>query len=370
MAPTLVLRALAAALAGAVITPAVMAPAAAAQPAIQAGHQLVGYLHASFGNGAGYVPIADVPQAWTVIDLAFADSTGDGTVVFTRCQPAECAGVESDADFQAGIRAQQAKGKKVVISIGGANGEVQLTNAAQATNFVTSVSAIIDRWGLDGVDIDFENQSLKLDAGDSDFAHPTTPVVVNLISALQQLKDRYGAGFMLTMAPETFFVQLGYQFYGPGPQGAQDPRAGAYLPVIYAMRDSLTLLTVQNYNSGPIMGLDNQYHQMGTAEFPIAMTDMLLAGFPVAGNTAHVFPALRPDQVAIGLPAGQNAGNGWLGPDRVTQALDCLTKGANCGSYATHGTHADLAGLMTWSVNWDRFGSWQFQNTFTGYFGQ
>jgi chitinase len=367
MAPTLVLRALAAtALAGAVIAPT----AAQAEPAIQAGHQLVGYLHASFGNGAGYVPIADVPDAWTVIDLAFADSTGNGNVVFNRCQPAECAGVESDQDFQAGIQAQQAKGKKVVISIGGANGEVQLTTAAQATNFVTSVSAIIDRWGLDGVDIDFENQSLKLDGGDSDFKNPTTPIVVNLISALQQLKDRYGNDFVLTMAPETFFVQLGYQFYGPGPQGAQDPRAGAYLPVIYAMRDSLTLLTVQNYNSGPIMGLDNQYHQMGGADFPIAMTDMLLAGFPVAGNASNAFPALRPDQVAIGLPAGQNAGNGWIGPDQVTQALDCLTKGSNCGAYAAHGTHADLAGLMTWSVNWDHFGGWQFQNTFTGYFGQ
>jgi chitinase len=366
MAAKLVLRALAAA---AVIAAAVTTPATA-QPQVQAGHQLVGYLHASFANGSGYVPIADVPDAWTVIDLAFADSTGNGNVVFNRCPASECAGVESDADFKAGIQAQQAKGKKVVISVGGANGEVQLTSAAQATNFVNSVSAIIDQWGLDGVDIDFENQSLKLDAGDADFAHPTTPIVVNLISALQQLKDRYGSGFVLTMAPETFFVQLGYQFYGPGPQGAQDARAGAYLPVIYAMRDSLTLLTVQNYNSGPIMGLDDQYHQMGTADFPIAMTDMLLAGFPVAGNTSHVFPALRPDQVAIGLPANANAGNGWIGPAQVTQTLDCLTKGSNCGSYATHGTHADMAGLMTWSVNWDRFTGWEFQNTFTGYFGQ
>ena len=211
---------------------------------------------------------------------------GNGNIVFNRCSASECAGVESDADFLAGIKAQQAKGKKVVISIGGANGEVQLTSAAAATNFVNSVSAIIDSWGLDGVDVDFENQSLSLQAGDSDFRSPTTPVVVNLISALKQLKARYGAKFVLTMAPETFFVQLGYQFYGPGPNNAQDPRAGAFLPVIYALRDSLTLLTVQDYNSGPIMGLDNQYHQMGGADFHIAMTDMLLTGFPVAGNTS------------------------------------------------------------------------------------
>ena len=47
-------------------------------------------------------------------------------------------------------------------------------------------------------------------------------MIVNLISALQSLKARYGAKFVLTMAPETFFVQLGYQFYGPGPNGSAD----------------------------------------------------------------------------------------------------------------------------------------------------
>jgi chitinase len=257
----------------------------------------------------------------------------------------------------------------VLISIGGANGEVQLTSAQSVTNFVTSVSAIIDRWGLNGVDIDFENQSLSLNAGDTDFKNPTTPVIVNLIAALQQLKARYGANFVLTMAPETFFVQLGYQFYGPGPNNAQDPRAGAFLPVIYAMRNSLTLLTVQDYNSGPITGLDNQFHTMGGADFHIAMTDMLLTGFPVAGKTTAMFPALAPSQVAIGVPANVNAGNGWIPEAQLDQALDCLTKGTSCGTYQTHGTHPDLRGLMTWSINWDHFNGFDFQNNFTSYFG-
>ncbi|HEX3780059.1 MAG TPA: glycosyl hydrolase family 18 protein [Pseudonocardiaceae bacterium] len=332
-------------------------------------HSLVGYLHESFGNGSGYLPIAQVPSAWNVIDLAFADSDGNGDISFTRCSAADCPGVESDADFEAGIKAQQAAGKKVLISIGGANGEVQLTSAAEATNFVNSTEAIIDKWGLDGVDIDFENQSLSLDAGDTDFKNPTTPVIVNLISALKQLKAHYGANFVLTMAPETFFVQLGYQFYGPGPNGAQDPRAGAFLPVIYALRDDLSLLTVQDYNSGPIMGLDNQYHTMGGADFHIAMTDMLLTGFPVAGNTSEMFPALAPSQVAIGVPANSEAGNGWIPDADLDQALDCLTKGTSCGSYQTHGVHPDLGGLMTWSINWDHYNNWDFQNNFTSYFG-
>lgn len=335
------------------------------------GHALVGYLHASFANGSGYTRMSDVPDSWDIIDLAFGEptSTTSGDIRFTRCPVTECPTVESDADFKAAIKAKQAAGKKVLISIGGQNGQVQLTTTAARDTFVSSVSKIIDTYGLDGLDIDFEGHSLSLDAADTNFKSPTTPVIVNLISALKTLKSKYGSTFVLTMAPETFFVQLGYQYYGTGKWGGQDPRAGAYLPVIYALRDDLTLLHVQDYNSGSIMGLDNQYHSMGGADFHIAMTDMLLTGFPVAGDANNVFPPLRPDQVAIGMPASTNAGNGYVAPSEVTKTRDCLTRKTNCGSYTTHGTWPGLRGLMTWSINWDRYGSWEFQRTFDGYFG-
>ncbi|MFJ3905912.1 chitinase [Streptomyces sp. NPDC090025] len=333
-------------------------------------HALVGYLHASFANGSGYTRMADVPDSWDVINLAFGEPTSvtSGDIRFKLCPATECPGVESEADFKAAIKAKQAAGKKVLISIGGQNGQVQLASTAARDTFVSSVSKIIDDYGLDGLDIDFEGHSLSLQTGDTDFRSPTTPVVVNLIQAVKTLKAKYGAKFVLTMAPETFFVQLGYQFYGSGPWGGQDPRAGAYLPVIHALRDDLTLLHVQDYNSGPIMGLDNQYHSMGGADFHIAMTDMLLTGFPVAGNTDRVFPALRPDQIAIGLPASTQAGNGYTTPAEVNKALDCLTKKTNCGTYQTHGTWPGLRGLMTWSINWDRFNGGEFSRNFDSYF--
>jgi chitinase len=334
-------------------------------------HALVGYLHATFANGSGYTRMADVPDSWDVIDLAFGEPTSvtSGDIRFNRCPVTECPNVESDADFKAAIKAKQAAGKKVLISIGGQNGQVQLTTTAARDTFVSSVSNIIDTYGLDGLDIDFEGHSLSLDTSDTDFRNPTTPAIVNLISALKTLKAKYGSKFVLSMAPETFFVQMGYQYYGTGKWGGQDPRCGAYLPVIHALRDDLTLLHVQDYNSGPIMGLDNQYHSMGGADFHIAMTDMLLTGFPVAGDPNNVFPPLRPDQVAIGMPASTNAGNGYVAPSEVTKTLDCLTKKTNCGSYATHGTWPALRGLMTWSVNWDRYANWEFQRTFDAYFG-
>jgi len=326
-------------------------------------HALIGYLHASFANGSGYLRMADIPAAWDIINLSFGEPTSvtSGDIRFNRCSVSECPNVESDADFKAAIQAKQAQGKKVLLSIGGQNGQVQLTTTAARDTFVSSVSAIIDRWGLNGLDVDFEGHSLYLNSGDSDLRSPTTPVIVNLISALRTLKTRYGSGFVLTMAPETFFVQLGYQFYG-GTCAGCDNRAGSYLPVIYAMRNDLTVLHVQDYNSGPITGLDNQYHTMGGADFHIAMTDMLKAGFTVA-NTGVTFPPLREDQIAFGAPSSVSAGNGYVAPAVIQQAVNCLVRGTNCGGYTLRGgTSPSLRGLMTWSINWDRYYGWEFMN--------
>lgn len=326
-------------------------------------HALIGYLHASFANGSGYIRMADVPAAWDIINLAFGEPTSvtSGDIRFNLCPVAECPNVESEAEFIAAIRAKQAQGKKVLISIGGQNGQVQLTTTAARDRFVSSIAAIIDRYGLDGLDIDFEGHSLYLNAGDTNFQSPTTPVIVNLISAVRSLKARYGSRFVLTMAPETFFVQTGYQFYGGA--GGGDNRTGSYLPVIHALRNDLTVLHVQDYNSGPVMGLDNQYHFMGGADFHIAMTDMVKAGFTVA-NTGHRFPGLREDQIAFGVPAAVSAGNGYTAPALVQQALNCLARGQSCGGYTLRGgTSPSIRGLMTWSVNWDRYYNWEFQNS-------
>ncbi|GII91474.1 chitinase [Sinosporangium siamense] len=330
---------------------------------------LVGYLHASFANGSGYLRMRDVPSEWDVINLAFGEPTSvtSGDIRFSQCPAAECPNVEPEAEFIAGIREKQAQGKKVLISIGGQNGQVQLTSTAARDKFVQSVSAIIDKYGLDGLDIDFEGHSLYLEPSDTDFRNPTTPVITNLIAAIRTLKARYGQNFVLTMAPETFFVQLGYQFYGPGPNGAADRRAASYLPVIHALRDDLTLLHVQDYNSGPIKGLDDQFHTMGTHDFHVAMTDMLLAGFPIMGNSANVFPPLQQNQVAIGLPAAPWAGNGFTTVAEVQKAFDCLSKGTNCGPYRPRGVYPDLRGLMTWSINWDKYNNFEFSRQHRAY---
>ncbi|KAH7107430.1 glycoside hydrolase superfamily [Auriculariales sp. MPI-PUGE-AT-0066] len=318
--------------------------------------------HALFGKTINLLLLQDVSDDWDVINLSFGepDTPTSGNIQFELCPVAECPNVESEADFVAAIDAKVAKGKLVQLSIGGEKGQVRLETEAARDKFIESVSAICDRYHLTGLDVDFEGQSISLDAGDNDFTAPTTPVIVNLIAALKALKAKY-PHFTLTMAPETFFVQLGATFYGSGDFGGQDPRAGSFLPVIHAMRDDLTILHTQNYNSGPINGLDGKAWVMGSSDFHVAMADLLLKGFNVGGKADKPFPPLRPDQVGIGAPSSQGAGNGFLEPTDVQAAVDCLTKGSSCGEYKPSATYPDMRGVMTWSINWDNF----FDNAFS-----
>ncbi|TYP74076.1 chitinase [Paenibacillus methanolicus] len=351
---------LAASLPAAILAPSTV-PTAWASPA--GGYKIVGYWH-NFDNGSGFVRLRDVSPDFDVVNVSFAEPSGAaGNIAFTPFDYTE-------ADFKADVAYLKSKGKKVIISIGGANGQVQLTTTAARDAFVNSVKSIIEKYGFDGLDVDFEGHSLYLNKGDADFRNPTTPVIVNLIDALKNINGYFGTDkFTLTMAPETFFVQLGYQFYG-GSCISCDARAGAYLPVIHATRDILDWLQVQNYNSGPITGLDDQYHTMGSADFHVAMADMVLTGFPVAKNANHFFPPLRQEQVLLGLPANNNAGGGFTPVAEVQKALDALIKGKQLTSYKTRGSatgYPNLGGLMTWSINWDKYNNFEFSSKHRAY---
>jgi chitinase len=316
---------------------------------------LVGYWH-NFNNGSGVIKLRDVSPDWDVINIAFGEPVPGSTAQIGFTPDA----FTSTAEMISDIQILHSRGKKVLLSVGGANGHVELRNATERDQFVNSVTSIIRQYGLDGLDVDFEGQSVHVNAGDSNFLSPTTPVIVNLIAALRQIRANIGSGFVLTMAPETFFVQVGFQFYG-GVSGG-DQRTGAYLPVIQGVRDILTLLHVQDYNSGPVTALDGRFYNMGNADFHVAMTEMLMTGFTVS-STGRFFTGLRPDQVAIGLPANVNAGNGWTPVPEVQRALNYLVRGQSFGGQyvlRNAGGYRGLRGLMSWSINWDRFANFDF----------
>jgi chitinase len=308
--------------------------------------------------------LKDVNSKYNVIQVAFASSsaTDYATISFA---PAN----NTDAEFISDIQTVQSQGRKVLISLGGQDGTLLLSDATKKQSFITSMEAILDKYNFDGFDLDLEGgTTLQLNNGDNNFMSPTTPKVVNLIAAVKEIinyRAAKGKTCWLTMAPETYYVQTAF--------GANySPLVGAYLPLIYGLKDQLTFIHPQYYNTGSVTGMDNKVYSQSTPDFIVAMSEMLLKGFPVAG-TGQTFPALREDQVAFGLPAVAAAApsGGYLAPASVKQALDYLTKGQSFGgSYQLQkpGGYPGLRGIMTWSINWDKTNGDEFANNYYAYF--
>jgi chitinase len=213
------------------------------------------------------------------------------------------------------------RGKKVIISVGGQNGTVSISDATSATNFANSVYSIMTTYGLDGVDIDLENGVSS----------------TYMASALRQLSSKAGANLIITFAPQTIDMQS---------TGME------YFKLALNVKDILTIVNTQYYNSGSMNGCNGNVYSQGTVDFMTALACIQLQG------------GLNPDQVGLGLPASPSgAGGGYQSPSNVNNALACLAKGTNCGSFHPTTTWPSIRGAMTWSINWDASNGWNFANT-------
>ncbi|MGW8568753.1 chitinase [Streptomyces niveus] len=305
---TLKILAAAGVLAAALAVPAANAAPAPAPAAVPA-HAVTGYWQ-NFNNGATVQTLAEVQDDYDIIAVAFADATGTpGQVDFTL----DSAGLGgyTDAQFRADVAAKQAAGKSVVISIGGEKGTVAVNDDASAKAFADSVSGLIAEYGFDGVDIDLENGLNS----------------TYMTQALKSIAGQAGDGFVLTMAPQTIDMQS---------------TSNEYFKTALAVKDILTVVNMQYYNSGSMLGCDGQVYSQGSVDFLTALACIQLEG------------GLDPSQVGIGVPASPSAaGGGYVDPSVVNNALDCLTKGTGCGTFKPSKTYPDLRGAMTWSTNWD-----------------
>lgn len=311
---------------------------------------LIGYYHTWNNSGNPFIKLRDVDSSWDVINISFAEpveaGSTDGKMKF------EVSGLTSDytkSDFKKDIKDLQAKGKKIVLSIGGYEGYFSLTSENAVNQFVSDIKGMIDEYGFDGIDIDLEQSSVQFESGnDKDINNPISPKVVNMIEAVRTICHSYGDEFILSWAPETFYVQLGYTYYG-GINQYCDSRAGVYLPMINALRDETSYVHVQLYNSAPITGLDGQSYNMGTKEGISAMCEMLLKGFHVGAyysnstDASTYFAPLRPDQVVIGVPSSAGAaGSGQISNEQLQEVFAQLNQ-----------KYPSLRGIMSWSINWD-----------------
>ncbi|MET9851071.1 chitinase [Streptomyces ossamyceticus] len=272
-------------------------------------HAVTGYWQ-NFNNGATVQKLSDVPSQYDIIAVAFADATSTPGAVTFNLDSAGLGGYTVD-QFKADLRAKQAAGKKVIVSVGGERGTVAVNNAASATNFANSVYSLMQTYGFDGVDIDLEN---GLDA-------------TYMTQALRALSAKAGPSLVLTMAPQTIDMQS---------------TSNAYFRTALNVKDILTVVNMQYYNSGSMLGCDGKVYGQGSVDFLTALACIQLEG------------GLAPSQVGLGLPAStRGAGSGYVAPSVVNNALDCLARGTNCGSFKPPRTYPDLRGAMTWSTNWD-----------------
>ena len=134
---------------------------------------LVGYWHNWSDVNAPYIPLDLVDNRYNVIEVAFAvpTSSSDMTMLFTPD------GITTN-QFINKIQSVQSQGKKVLISIGGANTSIDLTTTTNKNAFITSMTGIINNYGFDGIDIDIENGNSILAAG-GNISNPTSIAQIN-----------------------------------------------------------------------------------------------------------------------------------------------------------------------------------------------
>ncbi|MGV9338513.1 chitinase [Streptomyces sp. NPDC003688] len=272
-------------------------------------HAVTGYWQ-NFNNGAQVQKLTDVPSSYDIIAVAFADATSTPGAVTFNLDSAGLNGYTVD-QFKADIRAKQTAGKKVIVSVGGETGTVSVNDSNSAANFANSVYSLMQTYGFDGVDIDLENG-----------LNPTY-----MSQALRSLSSKAGSSLIITMAPQTIDMQS---------------TSGSYFQTALNIKDILTVVNMQYYNSGSMLGCDGKVYSQGSVDFLTALACIQLEG------------GLSPSQVGLGLPAStRGAGSGYVSPTIVNNALDCLTQGTACGSFKPSKTYPSLRGAMTWSTNWD-----------------
>ncbi|MDQ3049748.1 MAG: glycosyl hydrolase family 18 protein [Bacteroidota bacterium] len=323
---------------------------------------LIGYFHNWHDFNSPYVHLDQVDSRYNMIDVAFAVPQA-GTDYKMEFVPDQV----SQATFISQIQTIQGQGRKVIISMGGATSPISLDNIAERDTFVTTMTNIINTYGFDGIDIDLEGSSLSISGGT--ISAPADQPIINLIYAIKQIMANYFSQnnhrLILTMAPETAFVQGGQSTFGG--------MWGAYLPVIDALRDSLEILHVQLYNSGSIFGIDGNIYTQGTADFIIALCEAVIQGFNTTGG---MFGGLPASKIAVGLPACSiAAGGGYTDTASVKAAINYLRgSGTQPGSYSLFNAsgYPTFRGMMTWSINWDGIptcgGAYEYAQNFQNIF--
>lgn len=133
------------------------------------------------------VRLANVDQRYNVIYLSFAQGrSGTGALHFNQ-------GAQSQAQFTQDVATVRARGQRVIMSIGGEGGHIDLSSQQRRQQMLDSLIQMRENEVVfDGIDWDIEQAVI-----DADGMHWVS----------MQLKQRYGQNFAITAAPQGHRVE-------------------------------------------------------------------------------------------------------------------------------------------------------------------
>ena len=278
-------------------------------------HMVTGYWH-NFCNGSTNLKLSDVPSYYDMICVAFTGNTAvPGEVTFELDSSlANALGGYSKKEFIKDIKNLKSKGQHVILSVGGAYGSIVINSEKAADKFASSLTGIIKEYGFEGVDIDLEGSAVS-----------GTEYIAR---GLRKLHDEFD-DFIITMAPETYYMHKA------------DGLMGAYYP--------------QFYNAGGDIGYGDFNAKYPSQSFITSLASM------------YIENGLRPDQLAIGVPAASKAGgSGYISPDSLKEVVNSLVYKKPLDGFTPPREYKTLRGVMTWSINWDATQNYAWAKSMSG----
>lgn len=265
------------------------------------------------GGNFAEMTLSEIPVQYNVIAVAFM-KVMDLSDRIPDFRPYK----GSEAEFRHQINLVHAQGRKVLISLGGADAHIELNNGDEAA-LAARIIELTNRYNFDGLDIDLEQ--IAITAADNQTVIP---------AALRMVKDHFrtlNKYFIISMAPEFPYLAQG----------------GSYGPYINNLEGYYDYIAPQFYNQGGDglwidgVGWLAQNNDSKKADFLYYLTESLVTG-------TRNYIKIPHDKFIIGLPTNNDAAaTGYVvNPEDVYSALDRLEAAG-----------LPILGLMTWSVNWD-----------------
>ncbi len=213
----------------------------------------------------------------------------------------------------------QAAGKKVMVSVGGGTvtGKDWLLMGQNAEAVADSIVAVVQRYHLDGVDLDVE----AVPYTEQKTFQPYADAVVALTGVLaKRLPNKY-----LSHAPQPPYLCK------PGSSG-ECPKDSLYATILAATGEQISWLNMQYYSNPPVTSSD--------------MDEVESYESIVEGWTG--FAGLAPERLVLGKPYSTRV-NGYESMTEVSsKILQPLSK--------KHGNK--FGGFMAWEFNEDENGAW------------